>query len=299
MSNKLYVWVHSCPQRANQIGELRASLNASDVSRFEVRRHGAGLDLPAIREWWAKQWRETAEAAAKAGATHIVRLEDDVVVAPHLAHNVTTWPALSNDDFGVGLLFIDDSLLVQLGGFEIEPTTGAMRATMDHLACGQGHVIPVGLINKVMDDINEAHESMYRVRRSHTVCFDCSFTHAVHRAGKRIYVHVPSQVQTSELSRASALTEGVPQTHSAARTWDPEWRRPGDAERDVKAEHLWGYETRWMILNDGARGEVVPVKSPPDPHGPQLVAWGGRSLTAHPENLYATRAEAEAARAAR
>jgi hypothetical protein len=285
----------------DHLGELRASLEASDVGKFYVRCHLEGLTPPEITEWWLAQWSEVAECAAEAGASHVLRLEDDVVVNPHLAHNVATWPGLRLDDFGVGLLFVDDSLLTQLTGFEVDTATGAMRSKMDNLSCGQAQLVATELIPKLVAEYPAAKAQLYH-RWGHDrerLDFDAAFTHAAHRLGRRLFVHVPSLVQTSALSASSVLSPDGKQRHSAKRTWRDDWRRPDGRVRDVEPEHLWGYETRWTVLNDGDRGEVAAVRSPPNPQGPQLVSWENRSLMLRSEALFATRAEAEAARSKR
>lgn len=294
--SRLYVWVHTCPQRIDHLDELIGSLAASDVGEFDLRCHEPGLDFDAIKRWWAEQWVEAAQRAAERGASFVLRLEDDIVVGRHLVHNVLSWPALGLPDFGVGILFLDDSMIAQLSAMEIESQTGAMRTRLDHSAFAQAQIVPTELCEPLANGSRRATEALRRSRVATDLDFDCGFTHVAHHLGKRTYLHVPSLVQTTALSNQSELTGEITRSHSARRTWKPEWRRPEGRLRDIEAEHLWGYETRWGVLNDGRSGFVSPVRCTPNPTEPQLVNWQGRSIVMSPERLFATREAAEEAR---
>lgn len=294
--SRLYVWVHTCPQRIHSLDALMGSLASSDVGEFDLRCHEIGLPWEKIKIWWAEQWTDVAAQAKERGAKFVLRLEDDIVVGRHLVHNVVSWPALELPDFGVGLLYLDDSMIEQLSGLEVEAQTGAMRTTLDHAAFAQAQVVPTELCETLASRSLRATEALRRTRVAVDLDFDCGFTHVAHHLGKRMYFHVPSLVQTTELSNRSELTEQIARSHTARRTWKPDWRRPDGRLRDVEAEHLWGYETRWAVLNDGGSGFVSPVRCTPNPTEPQLVNWQGRSIVMSPERLFATPEAAEEAR---
>jgi len=292
----LYVWLNTCLQRRDHLGALRRSLLEAGIAPSE-RFHVLGLQYQEIKEWWKQQWLDAAVQARGSGCSHVLRIEDDIVVGRHLRHNVLTWPALGLDDFGVGLLFMDDSRLLNLGAWEIDPQTGALATKADYLPCGQGQLIETDFIDPVMRKFGDAESSfLHHYGMMHGSFFDCMFTHAASLLGRRLFVHVPAQVQTTELSTESALATGSSQSHSASKIWNPDWRRPEGRERDVEAEHLWGYETRWALLGDGGKGIVAQVRSAPNPSGPQLVNFAGRNVLVSPANLFPTREQAQARR---
>jgi hypothetical protein len=292
----LYVWVHTCPQRVDHIGQLLDSLAESDVDRFDVRCHEPGLSWSQIGKWWVEQWEEAGKKATGRGAALVLRLEDDVVVNRHLEHNVSSWPAVRLPDFGVGSLFLEDSLIARLAPFEVDTQTGAMRTHLDRLAFGQAQVVPAEQCGLFARTAFAATEALRRAGTASESEFDCGLTRAAHDYGKRTYLHVPSLVQTTALSGESILDRNASRAHSASRTWKSDWRRDDRSARDVEAEHLWGYETRWAVLNDGGKGFVVPVRCTPNPTEPEVVSCQGRSLIMTPERLLPTPEAAEEAR---
>lgn len=292
-----YIWVHTCPARANQLDPLLESLAASDVQHFETACHPDGLSWDQIVGWWRDTWLAAARVASGAGLPYVVRIEDDVVVATHFEHNVSSWPALGCSDFGVGSLFMYDREFNRMDSWEVEPVSGALRSRADMLPGGFGQIIPTELVEPIMSEHAAALASIVhrRILPVRGPAFDYALTHAAHRLGRRLYVHVPALVRASPVAEVSVILHGPTQPVFADRIWDRDWRRSDDCPRDVEAEHLFGYETRWTVLRDGANSRVVSVRCAPNPLEAQVANYQGRPLVVRPDQLYATEREARAA----
>lgn len=95
----LAVFVQTVEGREAALALTRSQIELSDV----------GSDYTVLMGEPGKTAREhllaVLDAMASSGADLVLRLEDDVDVAPHVRHNLTTWPELHDARFGAGWAF--------------------------------------------------------------------------------------------------------------------------------------------------------------------------------------------------
>ena len=251
----LTVWVNSCPQRIHKLDALKASLEASDLTRV-------GWEIISSKEIipWSKtieEWCDWWKTAASKGKQWVLRIEDDVLVSPHIIWNTATWPALREPDFGVGLLFTFDHLIENLGGVGLLPN-GVCYSKGQSFAGGQAQLIRSDLVPKIIDWLWANHKtSPIMAGWNWQEWFDVGITTAATLLGKRTYLHVPSLVNTGELSDISEASPGV-RDHRANRTWKPDWKRGVEDTKEFMSEMmLLGVRTRWAVLQPTAGQFVV------------------------------------------
>lgn len=209
----LLVWIHSCPARRHTRQAVARSLEASDVACFEMREapdhHRAGRR--AVMRWWRAQLIEQAKYPDD---TVIVRLEDDILVNPHLAHNVLHWPALTASDFGIGSLFMTDADLRH----SLVTECGLRRATLGYTGTAQAQVYRPA----------ELREWLEHVEIPDSITPDLVACAAVWRAGLAVYIHEPPLVTGLPLT-PSAITGRV-RGHPAF-GFDATWRARHQASK--------------------------------------------------------------------
>jgi hypothetical protein len=288
----LVVWIHTCPQRLNRIGETTASLDASDIAEISGNICVAGTgskpySWPETIDWWMEHWI----AMAKLG-DWVLRLEDDIIVNPYIGHNLATWPAIRERDFGMGLGFVMDDILRDLGGLEFLPNK-VVRSKARSTPGGQAQLMPSRLIPQTIDWVRAHRYTLEGCNIDCPAWFDTGITRALTELGYRTYLHVPSIVRTNAVSDESVASK-CHREHHAHRTWLENWKRPEDYEEEFQAEVLLkDYRTRWAVTGDGT---IIKCKSPArlDPVA-SLVTINGRGCAFQSSSLYDSQAEAYAA----
>jgi len=247
--SNLVVWVHTCPQRKSSLDETLASIDQSDLPIYRVLsagEHGKPYSWTATIEWWLDRWLEMA-----ALGEWVLRLEDDVIVSKHIRHNLETWPAILEPDFGMGIGFIFDWLVRDLGGIEFLPNK-VVRSKAVAWAGGQAQLMPSRVTTQIVPLLRSNLHSANRSAKPSAVWLDTIITQELTRNKYRTYLHVPSLVRTSSLSTISVASVCARSDHYATKTWLGDWIRPKDQEEEFQSEVLLcGKRTRWAVLNDG------------------------------------------------
>lgn len=95
---RVEAFIQSVPKRQKVADRLAQQLRDSDIDDFQVLMQEPDHDP------WQHFWR-VFEAMKNSSAELVIRLEDDALINPHLAHNSRTWPALRKGSFGCGWLY--------------------------------------------------------------------------------------------------------------------------------------------------------------------------------------------------
>ncbi len=205
----MFTWIHNCPQRKSSVGETIASVEASDLRQYEVRLHPDHLTPAEIEEWW-----EDCLLDAAGRSPYFLRLEDDVLVGASIRHNILTWPALGEADFGVGCL-------MWLRGWGEPPADG--RSPNFRKTTGPGQVWLSEHVPAIVEAMR-AIRSEPGYQRFRRLDFDWIVALAVQRLGLRVYVHTPSLVDCTLENGIS--TCGPTFAGFFAHDFDPTWKRP-------------------------------------------------------------------------
>jgi hypothetical protein len=221
---RLRFWVHTCALRKGKLQPTLYSLMASDIgSDCDVLECPMGL-APVINAWWEQTWRELADAAAP--DEYLVRLEDDVVVNRHIRHNIETWSALKEPDFGLGVLFNSDRIWPPLPQMKNRKPSGALCRMDVDIPGGCGQVLRADRVHAIMDRVSDAQ----RREGPRAVMFDFGLSRATRYAGYFAYCHEPSLVNCHEGATVSTLG-GAPDNNWSDKSYDAEWKRGVHPER--------------------------------------------------------------------
>lgn len=231
----MFTWIHTCPSREALLDPLLASLDRSDIESFEVRRCDAS-GLAAVEQWCLEQLDELTQQHE-----WVLRLEDDIVVSPHLCHNLQSWPARRCPYFGVGLGFRFSWHIDEWNSWHTDAQTGSMWAN-DQVAGAQVLLVRSEMWPRIRQYLPRMAGSM----------MDLGLTAAVRLAGLRTYVHRPSLAQTTEVSWHEPLHKNNQHEHFAL-DYEPSYRRPDGEQRDQRVlEWTEGKVTRYLPCHDGS-----------------------------------------------
>ncbi len=204
----IYAYVHTCPPRDEARAETLASLDRSDAEgRYRIEREPEG----AIAFAHHVAAFERAEKACQGadGARLVLRLEDDVIVNEHILHNLSTWPALREPDFGVGWLFLPTAVegaendMVGRG-----PVTGEQRWLGPRLCSSLGQVWRADDFSDFLRALRRNPDVIRNVahRSSPPNCaFDLTTSMTVWGMGRSIYLHRPPLVSFGKASAVSIV----------------------------------------------------------------------------------------------
>jgi len=228
------VWVHSCEFRAGSecLTRTLLSLRESDIGNdFEVCMGPPWtpqvLTDPEAKLYMDPWWKDTLmrkseESTAGGKRGYVLRLEDDVIVNRHILHNVKTWPALDEPQFGMGDLFNYDGMWPDfLDLTRLRPVRDGVlrRLELDQIGA-QGQLFASAALPKVFNKVPRAFEMW-------SSC-GCAYDHIVSRAcnyaGFGYYAHLPSLVNCHDgckLGSKGQLHEG----HFSHKTFSLDWMR--------------------------------------------------------------------------
>lgn len=198
---RIAVWLHTCFRRAGsrELALTRESLAASDVGVYATVEQKPGQNPQQV---FLDGWRRVAKAAA--GCSHVLRLEDDVLVNRHLRHNLERWAALDEPNFGAGWLYchegVRDDLRNDGGGraWARGPLSGDLFRLVPRLHGAQGVLLPARNLDRII-----ARAEMLTAELLDAPCgpddpalinFDISLSSAVWATGTRVYLHEPALV---------------------------------------------------------------------------------------------------------
>lgn len=210
---KIDIVVQTCPQRRESIGPTLDSIRASDISNdFEVMMHPDGT---VTFDFFLSVIRRMRDS----GADYAVRLEDDVLVNQHFIHNVRTWPALAEPNFGAGWLFASQGILDDGGSLALGRRSRAMYRTTRELHCGLAVMFPVPLMGELYDRMS-SEEWDLKDRQ------DLSMSASVWDVGKRCYLHSPPLAENRMIPSARNHTDHTLYGHAAGPYFDVGFKRP-------------------------------------------------------------------------
>jgi len=212
------VAVQTCAGREIALGRTCAELEASDVgSAYTVFDHPPGKTV-------VEHCLGVLDALSKAGTEYAIRLEDDVLVNANILHNLRTWPALGEPDFGAGWLYVPRCLLLDLArtGYG-RKTRSAHRITDPRLGGSLGVLFRTGDLPAVIEQM-----------RSHAgLVQDWSMSRAVFELGKRVYYAKPSllehNVDVPSSLEHSAKHHGI--YHTSGGYFQRAWKRGSSKAR--------------------------------------------------------------------
>lgn len=271
--SRIHVYVHTCPQRAHQLSRLTDSLDASDVGEYEVRVCEA-KGLFQVEHWYLEQFDELCRQHE-----WVLRLEDDVVVSPHLRHNLEHWPARRDPYFAVGSAFRFSCYQDDWTEWRVDAQTGSLYTVQRLIAGGQALLIRSEKWAEVRKHLPRLPGSM----------MDLGLSDAVFRADLRYYMHRPSLVQTSEVSRDQCLHSSSQREHYTT-NFNPRFKRPENEIQDSNVlSWTGGRVTRFLPT---ASGDAVPVLVHPEKRGLDYADSIGRRIICKHDKLVDCRYEA-------
>lgn len=270
----MLAWVHTCPPREPLLGKLLQSLHDSDLSEYQVRSCPA-KGLGNVEDWFIAQLDELTQKDE-----WVLRMEDDIIVSPHLAHNVRAWPARRCPYFGIGLLFRFSWYQDDCRHWRVDAATGSRYYRHQHVSGAQMVLYRSEVWPRIRARLPLQRGSL----------MDLGVTEAVWREGLRTYVHTPSQAQTVEaVSRAHCLHMSGQQDHHAP-DFDPDYRRP-DGEKQDQVVLRWsgGRVNRFLPRSDGG---VLEVQALPGDSGVGFGDSVGRRVLINYDRLLDDEGEA-------
>jgi hypothetical protein len=205
----LGVFVQSHAGREPVLRGLRESLEASDVGTgYQVLLHPDGQTV-------VEHFMGVLRAMRDADTDLVLRLEDDALVNRHLAHNLTTWPAIDRPDFGAG--------------WAMSPPLSVLdwiyRKRVHNPA--RKRLIPICVAvmfwRRDMDWVIEGCERWFAKHGGNAM--DFAMSAAVHDAKRRNYLHDPCLADHRIHGVPSTLRHHHKSSETAAGAYRETWKR--------------------------------------------------------------------------
>ncbi len=228
----IFVAVQTCPQRREARVPTLDSIERSDIgSRYELleqlvppppenetprqrrrRLRTLARRVPPPATLVMEHLRRVLQTMYDSGAEYCLRLEDDILVNRHVLHNLSTWPALEDRDFGAGWLFCTKPLLDDRLRVRRSRGSGTPYRACKEMFAALGVLFRRNMIPEVL-------------RRLKGPAQDIGLSTAVWKSGKRCFFHVPALVE-NRVELPSVRGNGVSlRYHVAGELFDPEWKR--------------------------------------------------------------------------
>ncbi len=207
-TSEVYLYVHSCPERDQARKETLDSLEESDAAGRVLLERQPEEAIPFAFHLQALG-RALASCQAPDGPRLIVRLEDDVLVSEHLLHNLTTWPALWEPDFGVGWLFLPtavegaDNDMVGRG-----PVSGEQRWLGPRLCSSLGQVWRADDFPDFLSALRRNPDVIHNAAKHSSppnCAFDLTTSMTTWAMGRYVYLHRPPLVDFGQASEKSVV----------------------------------------------------------------------------------------------
>ena len=210
------VVVQTIPSRKGALQDTLDSIQGSDLG-------GYTLEVVTQRPGETKRDNliNALLAVRKSGKKWGLRFEDDVLVNRHILHNLTTWKAAEESDFGAGWLWHSellglrrDQLLESPGGFAFRSTPYTVGSLGVLIATEH---IPEMIIRM---HSNWLHPKVDQAQ-------DKVMSASLWDMGLRVYLHEPPLVEhnVEHVSTQAPDREVVPELHTAGIGFDIDWRR--------------------------------------------------------------------------
>lgn len=218
----VFYWVNSCSLRENSklVDSTLSSIAASDIPEVSVWTHDPN-------EVKFKFWLISKLLLAASKADYFVRFEDDIEVNKHIHHNIQTWSALDEPDFGMGLLYVNRSLVDPRGWNALARSPkGELKRTSRWAEGGQAQIFKSSLMKDILIHFGKDVDKLrYPGCDDPDYCIpDFSVSTGVYEIGKSVYLHTPSLVQHH--GKVSAFSPGeTAKEEISSRNFDPNWKR--------------------------------------------------------------------------
>lgn len=219
----IFIWVnHSVQREGSEVfARTLRSLNESDAKgQFEVWTHDPKEQSQS--DWLIDRLRQAASRAK-----FFIRLENDVVVNRYLCHNVASWSALSEPDFGLGLLYSNHTLVHGLARQHLARSkAGNLRRKTRWIEGGQAQLYKSELVEGIVANFaKEKKELSHAPWYSDHICMpDFWVSTAVYELGLSTYLMEPSLVQ--HIGTQSSMSP-VDASGIYSRNFDQDWKSNG------------------------------------------------------------------------
>lgn len=209
MSLSLDVFVQTHPGREPVLDGLRESLEASDVGTdYRVMIHPEGNTV-------VEHFLGVLTAMRDSQADLVLRLEDDSLTNRHLKHNLTTWPAIHQPDFGAGWA-MSPPLSIHDIIFQKRCDNPVRRKRLIPVC------VAVMFWRKDMDWVIAGCEKWFREQGGNAM--DFAMSDAVASAGKLNYLHDPCLAE-HRMHVPSTLAHTIKSADTARGIYKEQWRR--------------------------------------------------------------------------
>lgn len=219
----IFYWVNSCTLRQDSevVDDTIKSICDSDIESFELWTHDP-------EESKFKDWLIEKLLLASTKAEYFVRFEDDIEVNKHIHYNASTWSALDEPDFGMGLLYVNSSVVDPRGWHMLSRSpSGVLKRRARWAEGAQAQIFKSSLIPIIIENFGKNVDQLnYPGAKDPDYCIpDFSVSTGVYEAGKSVYIHTPSLVQ--HRGRVSVFSPGqTAKEEISSRNYDPSWKRP-------------------------------------------------------------------------
>lgn len=181
------------------------SIEASDIGKD----YGVSLNPPDMTA--RQHFVSVLQQLSLASTPIAIRLEDDCIVNKYLLHNVLSWEDIEETDFGVGWLF--------------SPIPFAGRWPRAEFSGAIGLVFRTEHLPELVQQVEQWYEeNPSKIGKGHD---DLAISHAVWRAGRRIYVHDPSLVEHQWDTPSMSGNHYTVETGTTNGRFSPEWKALG------------------------------------------------------------------------
>lgn len=206
------VVVQTVPWRSRALSATLQSLDESDVEAVHVVSQQSHQDKQ-------QNLVSALTVLLNSGKTWGIRLEDDVRVNRHLLHNVASWTALREDNFGAGWLYQSGALAGHPTGMDRSARGNLYRDRPDLVGI-LGAVFYVPMIPFVVMGLR-------RVWAETNGAQDKAVSRAIWKRALRVYVHEPPLVEHN-VEHPSTLAPDRPvdfMLHTTGGQFSADWRR--------------------------------------------------------------------------
>ena len=211
------VFVQTCPQRRETRRFALESIEQSDIGKdYTLVEHTDGMQpgdgTGRAKARVLKFFGDLLQQMYESGVDYCLRLEDDVIVNRHILHNIRTWPALSEKNFGVGWLFVPPGVI------EDEVNRGKGPRTGTHFRNNRGMFGALAVLFP-RDRIPLISPKHLRLGQ------DIAISAAMWDHGWRCYLHEPSLVENNLRIPSARAHTNSPDFHAVGPDFKRKWRR--------------------------------------------------------------------------
>ena len=206
---RIKVVVQTCPQRRELLPQTLESIQGSDIDDYEVMEHPEGMSLYDF-------FLSVMRCLRDSGADYGVRLEDDALVNRHFIHNIRTWGALNEANFGAGWLFASQGMFNDRGKLQRSMPSGELYRNTREIHCALAVLLPIPLLR------DELYAHMVAKGKQPQ---DFAMSGAVWDGGRRCYLHSPPIAENVFAPSVRGHTNHTRYGHCAGSYFKPDFKR--------------------------------------------------------------------------